>query len=522
MKKIIALFMSCFLITSTLFSQDSEDEFEFGGEHILKLSIPVIKEHNDLSGNIKAPQIGNELSLLIKRSNATIKAGLGITLQLAESSNYNELLSFYPIENSLSYSQGIFTATAGFQYFSWGTADKLNPTDNLNPRDYTYGADAYKIPLFALAFSLYPTDQISFQGVYVPFEQADDFPIDAADKLSSALFGRMHVQSLTLSESGSGLIHQLESIKGVRDVKVDELPFDPTSYLAGGRVRLMTGTFDLGLSYLYDIDPYYTAHVNLIQYSPIDTNTKFIAPLTPAMLGSSSTSAIWGLENIRLKRNRIHRIGIEAKTVVDRFGIWGEACYSLTSDLNNDSWMKRNHQIDWTIGLDFPYGQSDEHYINIQHIGKFTRDFDNSFYKDYQNGKPSATQSGSRTEMEKYYYRLLSDHLAYLTEGLFLGGTVRNEWSIRDGRFKPSIEALCAVPFYYDKTQGKRYGDFIGTAEIKWNVIDAVSISFGGQGYYSAIKYPGADKIANNNENRIGLYHGDSRIFLNGSYSWMR
>ncbi len=66
----------------------------------------------------------------------------------------------------------------GRQRIAWGTADKLNPTDNLNPYDWEdvldfgrhRGSDA-------ISLDYYFNSKFSLQGVYVPFFQPANLPV---------------------------------------------------------------------------------------------------------------------------------------------------------------------------------------------------------------------------------------------------------------------------------------------------------------------------------------------------------
>ena len=66
----------------------------------------------------------------------------------------------------------------GRQRITWGTADKLNPTDNLNPYDLEdvldfgrhRGSDA-------ISFDYYFNSEFSLQGAFIPFFQPANMPV---------------------------------------------------------------------------------------------------------------------------------------------------------------------------------------------------------------------------------------------------------------------------------------------------------------------------------------------------------
>lgn len=513
----LRLFLLPFLLTFSAAASDSG--VEFSGDHRAVFSVPAVRSHDEYSGNIKSPRLENDFSLLAENSTVTLYAGLRVTSQLYPKTE-DETVSFSPLENTLSLEGDMFQTSLGFQYYSWGSADKLNPTDLLNPRDYTTGPDAEKMSLFSASLKLYPTDRLSFVGVYAPYDQPDRFPVQPEKKISPALFSRSYIESISLSQSG--LVTESKQIAGEKRVTVSDPTFTPSSFLAGGRLRYMGSFFDLAASYVYDLDQYYTPEIEVTPYALIDENTS-VDPLLPPEQLSVLPSQAYGLKEITLTRRRIHRIGMDAKAVVDRYGFWGEACLSLTDQKDGENkYASLGHQLDWTAGFDFSYGSFDQHYVNLQQIGRYIFDYDDDFSASYPDGQPSASDLANRQAMEDYYYRLLTNRLAYATEGLLVGGAVKAEWSFLDGNVKPSLEGVYVYPFSYDDAQGKRYGDLIGKAQVTWRAADAAQISFGTQGYYSILKPKGMDEICNETENRVGMYFPDSRVFLEGTFSWIR
>jgi len=499
-----------------LFAQD--EDITFSGEHRAGLSIPAAKQHFDFEGELKSPRMETDLELEAARSNVSLHAGIRVKSLLVRSESQSERFSWYPLENSLTIETGRLSTTLGCQYFSWGSADRLNPTDNINPRDYNTGPDAEKLSIFAASAQIYFTDRLSLPALYVPFEEPDRFPVRVADKLPQSLFSRVRLASLAFGQNGLVIAH--EPVARASDVRIDDPEIDPSSFIAGARMKLNGPLFDLSASYLYDMDPYYTPRIALASYSPLDAATQISHNVPAAALAALPTD-LRGLESITLRRGRIHRIGLDAKTVMDRFGLWLEGCYSLTDDFDNSDWRVRNHSLDWTLGLDFTWGPADEHYINLQQIGRYVIDYDDTFEDDYPDGTPSMTHLASRAAMEEYYYRLLSNRLAYVTEGLLCGAALRSEWSFFDGNLKPSLEVVYLRPFRYDESGGKRIGDVIGTAELSWKPLDAVGIDLGVSGYYSAVKSDD-DDISNLYDSKIGLFYPHSRVFLNTVFTWTR
>jgi hypothetical protein len=68
--------------------------------------------------------------------------------------------------------------TIGRQRIVWGTADKLNPTDNLNPLDLEDILDfGRRRGSDAINLSYYLNNDFSLQGVFIPFFQPANMPV---------------------------------------------------------------------------------------------------------------------------------------------------------------------------------------------------------------------------------------------------------------------------------------------------------------------------------------------------------
>lgn len=498
----------------------AQDEgISISGEHRAIMPVPASDRYFDYNGELKMPRIENDIDLKVQHSEVTLRAGLRLKTRLVKTPTQTDRFVVYPLENNVTLEHGPLRASLGYQYYSWGTADKLNPTDNINPRDYTTGTDADKLSIFSASVQYYVSDRFSLQGVYVPFEEPDLFPVDVAAKLSPALFRRVRMSSLSVKQSG--VLPSFETVDGTATVRISDPGYDPSSFLAGGRARFTGNTFDISLSYLYDMDPYYTPRLTFMPYTPVDAATVIDAAI-PAEVLTRLPSQFWALDSIELYRERIHRIGFDMKTTLDRFGLWAEGCYSLTTDTDNSSWKHRNHFFEWTLGLDFFWGADDQHYINIQQIGHVVVNYDQDFLHDYPEGQPAHLQLADKSAMEEYYYRLLTNRLSYTSEEVLCGAAIRSEWSLLNGDIKPAIEGVYLYPYGYDDSRGTRLGDLIGKAAFTWNPADAVAFELGAQGYYALFRPKGKNTIENIDENRIGLFFPQSRVYFITVFNWSR
>lgn len=72
---------------------------------------------------------------------------------------------------------GAVDVTVGKQIFAWGTGDIVNPTDVMNPVDYTDLLDSEKIGIFAVDASVYPTEETRLRLVLAPTFTPSRLPI---------------------------------------------------------------------------------------------------------------------------------------------------------------------------------------------------------------------------------------------------------------------------------------------------------------------------------------------------------
>jgi hypothetical protein len=245
------------------------------------------------------------------------------------------------------------------------------------------------------------------------------------------------------------------------------------------------------VSYLYDIDPYYTPVVSVTQ-----------------------TSALSSSVAVALERERLHRFGLDAKTTVGKFGLWTEACYTLTPNSGSGDYSYRKSDLNYVIGADVNFGPNDVGYVNLQYIGTWIPGYDDSFYKDATAGKIT-------TNPTEYYERALVNGLGLQTEGLLQGVTTNIKYELADGTFTPQITAVYVVPFLYDDTNAKRYGSLALNPEIDVKPMDSFHIKVGADLAYAWVKTAGSDSVSlDTTTDKIGVYTSSNNVYLKILYKW--
>ncbi len=524
------------------FSTIPDFKLSLYGDHKSEFRMPVIPDYFDFKGSIKAPKFLNELGVEINYKDLKLKSSGRFDLILNDFGSWDKVLNLKPLENYISWSPWKIKMSAGLQYFSWGTADGLNPTDNINPRDYTTGVNSEKIPILSALFSMYPVDFFSFDIVYVPFEQNDIFPRDFISEIPEELFyGKKMDKSAAKTYLQTNLMQILGEVITQEDIanefekytsdanngknaNIKNFDFKPEYFILGGKTNFRFAKVDFSFSYLYDFDKYYTPELYLINDeivgSDVTTDTGLPSPYPP-FIGNPTTSRFWRANEVKLVRNRIHRIGADIKIAVDRFGIWGEFSFSLSDDYLMDNYKKRNHNIGFVAGMDFSYGPNDDFYFNFQYFGEVNLNYDDKFYKDYKDGRPDKSKITDEKYMEEFYYRAMVNKFGGVTEGFQHGISLKMKWPLLDSLLTPSIAASYILPLVYDYEREIRYGSMYINPELDIMPVDSFHITIGADLYFSwydDMKDDGGVKM--NTTDKIGTYHKDSSVYLAFKYKW--
>jgi len=252
----------------------------------------------------------------------------------------------------------------GRQRITWGTADKLNPTDNLNPYDMEdvldfgrhRGSDA-------VSFDYYFNSEFSLQGAYIPFFQPANMPIGI---FANALTPAMELpQGMILR----GFNNQIEMPK----YNLSE------SSTAGLKFKGFAAGFDFSLSYVWGRDGMPIGIYNT--FTPVD--------------------ASGGINiNSDLSFYRTHIFGADLAGSIGGVGVWAEAAAFLpenkvimTNDLSamyalpigsvtQDSVMlKKEAYVKFVLGADYNFANGT--YLNVQYLHGFINERGTDNLNDY-------------------------------------------------------------------------------------------------------------------------------------------
>jgi hypothetical protein len=479
------------------------------GTHEFAYHAPVQPASQDYEGEIKVPALRNLLGLevqdgalkLVSEWHLDLLADPAKADAQGQRGDWNALTRLRPGENYLSWSGQALKLSAGYQIYSWGVADKLNPTDNLNPRDYTVGLNFDKIPVLSAAAVWYPSDTWSVEGVFIPYEQPERWPIDWAGRVPDGLF---YGKSYTLATK------TLEEVPHDRNVVGQPLAQGPKSLVAGARASYRSSAVDLSVSYLYDFDSFFTPRVI--------TATEHI---TWTDSGLPTGQQFTRVEALVLERQRVHRFGADAKTTVGRLGLWAEAAWSLTQQgLDGEDRLGRRSKLDYVLGLDFNYGPNDSWYANLQYLGTWVPGYRKDFSQQYPGGLPEAGKVGDGGYMQTFYEAALVDRFGMYTEGLLQGLTSNLKWELWDGTLTPQFTAVYMLPFQYDDQAQTRYGSLSLNPELDYMPADSLHVKVGADLCYAWVKDPGGEVRLDTAEDRLGFYTPSNNVYLKVVYKW--
>ena len=404
------------------------------------------------------------------------------------------------LENYVSWAPEGWKFSAGYQNFFWGVADKKNPTDNLNPRDYTVGINPDKIPVLSADAIWYPSDHLSLEGVFLPVAQDSIYPADLVGRAGEGFAELAAGYSAEYASKYSALKALGYGGISSEDLGAESIALYPENSIAGGKLSFHSAALDASVSYLYDLDPLYTPVVNEA------TSTYLGAYTVPTNL------------TISFERERVQRFGLDAKTTVGEFGIWTEACYSLTKNTGaSDDYEYRRSQLDYVLGADFNFGKNDSGYVNLQYFGTWIPGYDDTFYED--------SLAGKITDPALAIERALTESMGLDTEGLLQGATVDVKYELANGVFTPQLTAVVAVPFDYDEMNElgqsvKRYCSVALNPELDVQPIDSFHIYVGANLAYAWRKVGGGDVELDTSTDKIGVYTADNNVYIKFLYKW--
>lgn len=320
--------------------------------------------------------------------------------------------------------------TVGKQRIQWGTADKLNVVDNLNPVDFanflTFDPDYYleRRPQTAINLEYYLGRQSKFQAVWLAQRQYAPLPAGFSGMVRANLAG--------LPDPEIILTREASSLKNT-----------------GFGLRFSTNLFnvDFGLSF-------YAGNFNL----PYVRAVELSSPLEPApakVYFSYPKKQVLGLD----LAGEVKSVGFWAEVArvqpekilgwLDAYLIIGTDIYPVHSVfplMKNDYWQ-------WVVGLDYTFSVAGGLYVNFQYL--------RGLFDEADFSGQAAAYFGLRKGM---WFGQAQDYLAG-----------RAELRLLNGDLKASLNAVWS-PGSGDSSRSSA----IFYPSVEYKVHDAVSVQAGG------------------------------------------
>jgi len=373
--KTINLFFSMLLLVSvsSLTNAQEDNSLKLTGELLTDERL-LLKDKNDWAWN------ENRLTLkLDKRIAGNSKfysevwlRNIGLPTASQSADLYNKgIVDPYNLEIREAYVQlndfltKNLDVTIGRQRIVWGTADKLNPTDNLNPLDLEDILDfGRRRGSDAINLNYYLSNDFSLQGVFVPFFQPPNMPVGV---FATALNPTMELPQGMVLKSFSDTVLMPRYNLGV-------------SSTAGFKFKGFAKGVDFSVSYVWGYDglPFVTKNA----FIPVDLS------------GGISIAS-------ELSFARTHIIGADMATSIAGIGFWAEAAtfvpekdVIMTNDLSafyptspvpvtKDSLLldKTKPYLKFVVGGDYNF--SDGSYLNLQYMHGFVHERGAENLNDY-------------------------------------------------------------------------------------------------------------------------------------------
>jgi hypothetical protein len=373
MKRIKLFQILVFLILTLGITHAQEaDNLKLSGELFTDQRF-LLKSPNDWAWN------ENRLTLNLEKSTDNAKfysevwlRNIGVPAIHASSDLYNKgIIDPYNLEVREAYVQlnGFLTknldVSIGRQRIVWGTADKLNPTDNLNPLDLEDILDfGRRRGSDAINLNYYINNDFSLQGVFIPIFQPANMPV--------GIFANILNPTLEMPDGMA-----LESVSDTLTMPKYNIG---ESSSAGLKLKGFAKGVNFSLSYVWGFDGL-----------PFATKNTFIP-----------VNALGGINiHSQLSYARTHIIGADLVTSIAGFGVWAEAAafipekdVMMTNDLSalyptspvpvtQDSLIldKSKPYIKFVVGGDYFF--SDGSYLNVQYLHGFIHERARENLNDY-------------------------------------------------------------------------------------------------------------------------------------------
>lgn len=385
MKKIIAICLACVLTSGFLYAQQTSDEtppaLNFNGSLLLDDRIKL----ND--GELSWQEYRMELrpSYRIGKK-ARFYADIWVR-KLLTSYLFEQPAENVRIREAYVDLYGFLTDNldirVGRQRIAWGTADKLNPTDNINPWEledfWDFGRHT---PTNSLQAKYYWND-FTFTAVFTPQFTPSILP----DQSWTAAFMPLSPQEMQIPLPGGNSLHIVPS--PITIAKSETLPHR----------KLNAATYAFKVS--KNISSYTVSAGWMRQHSPMPMLTSLdIKGEISGVPPNSQTAEMNTLINATLSYPQRNVLTADFSGAIRSIGVWGEAALFMpqetilttnvliesplgvvTPHIPDSIVLSKKPYLKYTLGFDYTFPSNI--YLNMQYVHGFFHEEGNANLKDY-------------------------------------------------------------------------------------------------------------------------------------------
>ena len=229
-------------------------------------------------------------------------------------------------EGYVEFEQGVVRARAGRQIIAWGRPDRINPTDNLSPRDFTFLSqedEEQRNGLNAVAIDAKSGAAWSVSGVYVPRFEPHVIPVGLLPR--GVIFAARPAKSevaLKLEHAGAEIDFSLSYYRGFDRFLRYGLAAPAQS---GAVLPIIRASFNrqqtFGADIAFNVGKFAVrAEVATSRYNSVDASaTEFPTPartINRAVVGIDRT--VFDTANLNLQVFSIHRRGYTNARALDQ------------------------------------------------------------------------------------------------------------------------------------------------------------------------------------------------------------
>jgi len=432
------------------------------GKLTFSLPFPLRLDPWTYASPASAPEVAVRLGLDYGSDGVRIRSEWHGTVWPEEGQTPLASAQWKPGVQELKYTGRNLSLCAGLLEINWGSADGVNPTDVLNPRDYRALPEPAKLPVPALQVRWFPLDRLALEGVYIPYRGSDELPFDVETVFPA---------SITTSTEHPEL--------------------SPASAVPAARISLFLTNLDLSIMYAYGFDPYYTPRFHSDSAGP------------PPSAGCE------------LATPRVHTAGFDIRGASSGLGYWLEGACHLTEGFDPGGYSYRSPVLDILGGFDLHFGGEQRWYANLQARGRYLPCFDDEYYGEYPGGSPDILKIADEAYMLQYYQRTFLYTLSEYRERLLTGLMFRLAW---ENTLRASLDGAWFVPFGYGDTgEDFRFALFLNP-EIACSLPGGFEIACGAV-LDGAWRLSGEELILNE-EDPIGARREENHIYVRTSFTW--